>query len=57
MQVLAPISTVVADPHRAELFDLFPAAFGRREAEAVGTDDDAAVDDAAGADRAAPADA
>ena len=47
---------VVADVHRAQLLDLFPAPFDRREAEAVGTDDRTAVQDAARADAAALAD-
>src|SRR6185369_6024276 len=47
---------VVADAHRAELLDLLPAALRGREAEAVGTDDDAAVQDAAGADATAMVD-
>ena len=56
MQVLAPISTSSPMSHRAELFDLLPAAVRRREAEAVGADDRAAVQDAARADAAALAD-
>ena len=47
---------VVADAHRAQLLDLLPAALGGREAEAVGADDRAAVQDAARADAAALAD-
>ena len=47
---------VVADAHRAELLDLLPAALVGREAEAVGTDDRAAMQDAARADAAALAD-
>ena len=43
---------VVADHHGAQLLDLFPAAIDRREAETVGADHHAAVQDAARTDRA-----
>ena len=38
---------IVADAHRAELLDLFPPAWRRREAKAVGADHHATVQDAA----------
>jgi hypothetical protein len=50
---VGPDFHIVADAHHAELFDLFPAPFGRCKAEAVGTDHDAAVHSAALTDRAA----
>src|ERR1700740_2094652 len=47
---------VVADAHAAQLLDALPAALRRRDAEAVGADDRAALEHAALADAAAGGD-